>query len=96
MLAVVHRYSLLFLTAILIAIFQSAIIPESVSISIKYAAKVHYNYGNIRLFGSLGFGIAVFVMGRLSEYTPTVIFYAYFKSLTIASLLAFRLPKDGV
>ncbi|WML46384.1 MFS transporter [Neobacillus sp. PS3-40] len=90
-----HHYSLLLLTAILMAIFQSAIIPISDSISIKYTSKVHYNYGNIRLFGSLGFGIAVFVMGRLSEYTPTIIFYAYFISLSISSFLAFRLPKES-
>ncbi|MDP4084937.1 MAG: MFS transporter [Bacillota bacterium] len=90
-----HRFSLLFMAAILVAIFQSAIIPVSDSISIKYTAKVRYNYGNIRLFGSLGYGVAVFLMGKLSEFTPTVIFYAFFIALTIASLLAFRLPNEG-
>jgi MFS transporter, PPP family, 3-phenylpropionic acid transporter len=91
---VFHQYSFILLTAILVAIFQSAIIPVSDSISIKFATKINYNYGNIRLFGSLGFGIAVFVMGRLSEFTPTVIFYSFFLTLTIASILAFRLPKE--
>ena len=89
------KYSFLILTAILIAIFQSAMIPISDSISIKYAAKHRYNYGNIRLFGSLGFGLAVFIMGRLSEYTPNVIFYAFFVTLLFASLLSFRLPKEN-
>lgn len=92
---VFHQYPYLLLSAILVAIFQSAIIPVSDSISIKYATRVHFNYGNIRLFGSLGFGIAVFAMGRLSEYTPTVIFYAFFAALTISSLLAFRLPEES-
>lgn len=90
-----HQYSLLLMTAILIAIFQSAIIPVSDSISIKYTTKVRYNYGNIRLFGSLGWGIAVFLMGKLSEFTPRVIFYSFFIALTIASILAFRLPNEG-
>jgi MFS transporter, PPP family, 3-phenylpropionic acid transporter len=90
-----HQYSLLLITSIVVAIFQSAIIPVSDSISIKYTTRIHYNYGNIRLFGSLGYGIAVFTMGRLSEYTPTVIFYAFFIALTISSILAIRLPKEA-
>jgi PPP family 3-phenylpropionic acid transporter len=47
------------------------------------------------LFGSLGYGLAVFTMGRLSEYTPAVIFYTFFIALTISSILAFRLPKEA-
>jgi MFS transporter, PPP family, 3-phenylpropionic acid transporter len=92
---VAHQYSLLLITSIVVAIFQSAIIPVSDSISIKYTTRIHYNYGNIRLFGSLGYGVAVFTMGRLSEYTPTVIFYAFFIALTISSILALRLPKEA-
>lgn len=90
-----HQYIYFVLTAILVGIFQSAIIPISDSISIKYATRMHYNYGNIRLFGSLGFGIAVFLMGRLSERSPSVIFYAFFTSLVISALLAFLLPKES-
>lgn len=89
-----HHYFLLLLTAIFLAIFQSAIIPISDSISVKYTAKVHYNYGNIRLYGSLGFGIAVFLMGRLSEVTPNIIFYSFFIAFTISSVLAFSLPNE--
>lgn len=89
-----HQYSYLVLTAVCVAIFQSAIIPVSDSISVKYAAKVHYNYGNIRLFGSLGFGLAVFIMGRLSEWNPAIIFYSFFCALCFASLLSFRIPQE--
>ncbi|MDF2903378.1 MAG: YwbF, partial [Bacillus sp. (in: firmicutes)] len=64
------------------------------SISIKYASKVRINYGNIRLFGSLGFGLAVFIMGRLSEINETVIFYAFFIALTVSSFLSSQLPKE--
>lgn len=87
-------YIMFVLTAILISVFQSAIIPVSDSISLKYTSRIKINYGNIRLFGSLGFGIAVFVMGRLSELSPSVIFYSFFVSLTLASILAVRLPKE--
>jgi MFS transporter, PPP family, 3-phenylpropionic acid transporter len=86
----------LLMVAILVAIFQSAIIPVSDSISLKYTSKVHYNYGNIRLFGSLGFGIAVFIMGRLSEgfIGPTIIFYSFFICLVLSGFLSFRFPKE--
>lgn len=87
-------YYFLMVVAVFVAIFQSAIIPVSDSISLKYTSRVKVNYGNIRLFGSLGFGLAVFIMGRLSEYNPVVIFYSFFFSLIIASFLGTRIPKE--
>ncbi|MCA1061505.1 MFS transporter [Rossellomorea aquimaris] len=91
-----NMYYGLLAVAILVAIFQSAIIPVSDSISLKYTSKVRYNYGNIRLFGSLGFGIAVFTMGRLSEgfIGPTIIFYSFFICLVLAGFLSFRFPRE--
>ncbi|MDR7074225.1 MFS transporter [Fictibacillus barbaricus] len=83
-------------TAIAIAIFQSAIIPVSDSITLKYTSKINYSYGNIRLFGSLGFGLAVFVMGKLSESSlgPKVIFYSFLLALFVASVLAWLAPRE--
>ncbi|MBT2662568.1 MFS transporter [Bacillus sp. ISL-45] len=80
--------------ATLLAIFQSAIIPLSDSISLKYTSKAGVNYGNVRLFGSLGFGLAVFVMGRLSEWNPQVIFYAFFLTLLISASFSLKMPKE--
>ncbi|UYZ20338.1 MFS transporter [Mesobacillus jeotgali] len=80
--------------ATLLAIFQSAIIPLSDSISLKYTSKAGVNYGNVRLFGSLGFGLAVFVMGRLSEWNPHVIFYAFFLTLLISASFSMKMPKE--
>jgi MFS transporter, PPP family, 3-phenylpropionic acid transporter len=80
--------------AIVMAIFQSAIIPLSDSISLKYTSNVGVNYGNVRLFGSLGFGIAVFLMGKLSEYNPQVIFYSFFITLLMAAALSVKMPRE--
>lgn len=77
-----------------LAIFQSAIIPLSDSISLKYTSKTGVNYGNVRLFGSLGFGLAVFAMGRLSEWNPQVIFYAFFLTLLISAFFSMKMPKE--
>ncbi|MEH7126453.1 MFS transporter [Bacillus sp. JJ1532] len=89
-------YYWIFITFTCVAIFQSAIIPISDSLSIKYSSKVKVNYGNIRLFGSLGFGVAVFIMGRLSEWNPKIIFISFFASLFIASILARKMPSENV
>lgn len=80
--------------AVCVAIFQSAIIPISDSVSIQYTSKVRFDYGKIRLYGSLGFGIAVYIMGRLSELSPKVIFLAFFLSLALAALLAGKMPAE--
>jgi len=87
-------YYWVFIIATCVAIFQSAIIPISDSLSIKYTSKVKLNYGNIRLFGSLGFGLAVFLMGRFSDYNPKIIFISFFASLLIAGFLATKMPSE--
>lgn len=84
-----------FMIAVLVALFQSAIIPISDSVSLAYCSKVKINYGSIRLYGSLGFGLAVFVMGRLSEINEEVIFYSFFIALLVAAFLATRLPHEN-
>ncbi|WNS73499.1 MFS transporter [Bacillus sp. DTU_2020_1000418_1_SI_GHA_SEK_038] len=90
-----NGYYWIFIIATCVAIFQSAIIPISDSLSIKYTSKVKVNYGNVRLFGSLGFGLAVFIMGRLSEWNPKIIFISFFASLLIASVLALKMPSES-
>lgn len=93
----VHEYYSLIMISIILAIFQSAIIPVSDSISVQYTDKTKANYGKIRMYGSLGFGVAVFMMGRLSETELglEVIFYAFFIGLMIAGALAFQFPEES-
>lgn len=91
----IHDYQWLVMIAIILAIFQSAIIPVSDGISLQYATRVKANYGNLRLFGSLGFALAVFIMGRLAETIGlSVIFYSFFITLVISAYLALRLPEE--
>lgn len=89
-------YLYLVSVAVILAIFQSAIIPVSDSITLQYTTRIHANYGKIRLYGSLGFGLAVFMMGKLSEsfIGPSVIFYVFFISLLLAAFLALYLPEE--
>lgn len=90
------QYIWLIVIAIFLAIFQSGINPISDSIALKYTAEHNLNYGSIRLFGSLGFGLAVFIMGRASETSLglDVIFYSLFVTLTISSFIITMAPKE--
>lgn len=88
-------YFILLFIAVVVAVFQSAIIPLSDSISLKYTSKNGVNYGNVRLFGSLGFGLAVFSMGRFSEFSPVIIFYSFFAALTLAAVISIKMPKEA-
>lgn len=87
-----HGYYWFLTIAIFVALFQSAIIPLSDSISVQHTAKVNYNYGKVRLYGSLGYGLAVLIMGRISEIFPASIFYGFFISLVLAGSLAIKFP----
>jgi MFS transporter, PPP family, 3-phenylpropionic acid transporter len=91
---VFHEFYLLFFVALLIASFQSAIIPISDSISLKFSTKINENYGNIRLYGSLGFGLAVFIMGKLSEWYAPIIFFSSCISLLLASIFTLKMPNE--
>lgn len=93
---VFHDFYSLILVAILIAIFQSSIIPISDSISLKFSSRTKENYGNIRLYGSLGFGLAVFAMGKFSEQYPSIIFISFCLSLLLASVLTKRIPNEKI
>ncbi|MGP7815851.1 MFS transporter [Niallia sp. 01092] len=83
----------IFFIAIILAIFQSAIVPLSDSITIKFTSDYKLDYGHIRMFGALGFGIAVFIMGKLSEIKPSIIFISFFISFLICSFSTNKMPK---
>ncbi|WP_214826202.1 MFS transporter [Exiguobacterium algae] len=51
------------------SVFQCAHIPLVDMMTLEYTARSKVDYGTIRLFGSAGFAIAVFVMGRISDTT---------------------------
>ncbi|PLS17159.1 MFS transporter [Bacillus sp. M6-12] len=90
-------YYVFIIAAIFVAVFQSAVIPVSDSISLQFSTREKLNYGNIRLFGSFGFGLAVFSIGRASETSIglSVIFYVFFAAFIIASVLSLKMPNEN-
>lgn len=90
----ITSYGMLFFVVIALSITQSALIPLSDSIALNYVQKVSGNYGAIRLFGSIGFAIAVLFSGRLAEiYGLSIIFYIFSFLIFIGIGITFFLPN---
>ncbi|RWZ59728.1 MFS transporter [Halobacillus fulvus] len=88
-------FPLLFVGMITIALFQSGIVPLSDSLSLNFVQKAGKEYGNIRLWGAIGFAVSVFVLGRVTESTGSLnwIFYFFSISLLFGLLTLFQFPK---
>nr|WP_263323346.1 MFS transporter [Neobacillus sp. Marseille-Q6967] len=96
LLNLIDHYAALLVGIGLLSFFQSSMIPLTDSITLSYVQKVKYDYGFIRLWGSVGFAVSVFIVGRVSEnFGLTIIFYIYSTILLIAALLTFQFPKEG-
>jgi PPP family 3-phenylpropionic acid transporter len=90
-----QSYVLLLMIAALLAVMQSGIVPLSDSITLHYVQKANENYGSIRLWGAIGFAVAVPIAGKLAEWFQLrFIFYTFFFLLLVSSLLALKLPKE--
>lgn len=91
----IQSFSMLIFVVVLLATTQSALIPLSDSITLGYVQKVNGNYGSIRLFGSLGYAIAVFCAGRLADlFSLKIIFYVFAFLLFIGICISIVLPKS--
>jgi PPP family 3-phenylpropionic acid transporter len=89
-------YVALIILAILLAMSQSAITPLSDSITLNYVQKVKGNYGSFRLWGAIGFALAVILSGKMAEIIgPSVIFYLFSAFLILAALFSRKLPEES-
>ncbi|MCA0972750.1 MFS transporter [Halobacillus litoralis] len=92
---VLELFPALLLGIIVIALFQSGIVPLSDSLSLNFVQKHHKEYGNIRLWGAVGFAVAVFVLGRVTEASGSLdwIFTFFSSGLLLALVALFQFPK---
>jgi PPP family 3-phenylpropionic acid transporter len=92
----INSYYWIVIMAILLAIVQSAVIPLSDSIAVNYVQKTKGQYGSLRLWGAVGFAIAVQIVGWLSDQISlSVIFYVFSIALLVSCLFAWQLPKEN-
>jgi MFS transporter, PPP family, 3-phenylpropionic acid transporter len=90
------EYRWLMVITVLLAAMQSAIVPISDSIALHHVQQDGGSYGSIRLWGSLGFAVAVLAGGWLSDHFAFMtIFYLFSLMLILAAFLAWRLPKQS-
>lgn len=81
----VSTFALVFLMYVLLSIFQSALVPISDSMALGYAKQHHLQFGDIRLWGAVGFAVAALLTGLALEQWGTG---SIFVSYCVASLIA--------
>jgi len=92
-----ENYVVLVSIAAGLAVFQSAIIPLSDSMAMNYVYKNGGDYGNIRMWGAVGFALAVWIVGMLSDWMGlSVIFYVFAIALFISATFSAGMPKESV
>ncbi|HZG79684.1 MAG TPA: MFS transporter, partial [Brevibacillus sp.] len=91
----VSTFALVLILYTLLSVFQSAVVPVSDSIALGYVKKYQLQFGDIRMWGAVGFALAAFVTGLLIEkWGPSVIFISYFAAMVAAILFLQRVPVE--
>lgn len=92
----VSDYAWLIVLVTLFSLFQCALPPISDSLALTYAMKERTPYGNLRLWGAVGFAVAVFVTGMVvQKWGPHAIFFSYAVALVIAMFFLRGIPDEG-
>lgn len=90
-------YVLLLLIASLWALFQCAHIPLVDTLAIEFSKRKSVDYGALRLFGSAGFALAVFVLGQVTEQGSLgMIFYASGTALVLGFLVLLGIEETPI
>ncbi|WP_026697477.1 MFS transporter [Alkalicoccus chagannorensis] len=92
----VTDYYVFVAVAVMLAVFQSAVIPLSDNLAMNYVKRKGGDYGRIRMWGAVGFAVAVWIMGNLSDlFGLQVIFYGFFLVFAVSALTAAGLPNEN-
>lgn len=90
-----NSFVILIMIAGLLAFFQSAIVPISDSLALSYVQRVKGDYGALRLWGAVGFALAVLFVGWLAERVGlVVIFYTFSLALFLTGIISWKLPSE--
>ncbi|WP_232696706.1 MFS transporter [Brevibacillus daliensis] len=93
----VTSYAWVFFFITVFSIFQCAVVPISDSLTLSYTTKRKMQFGNIRLWGAVGFSIAAFFTAlAVDRFGPSAIFYSASATFLIAILFLFKIPDEKV
>jgi PPP family 3-phenylpropionic acid transporter len=88
-----NQYLYLLLIICLTTFFQSSINPLSDAITLEHLAKTRWNFGPIRLAGTIGFAMMSVVFGMIAKRNINSIFIVYTIVMLITLLICTLLPK---
>ncbi|SES87170.1 MFS transporter, PPP family, 3-phenylpropionic acid transporter [Natronincola peptidivorans] len=95
MLSFFQHFVILLLGFAILHLFQGANPPIVDSIVLNHTVKTKYSFGSIRQWGAVGFAVAVFISGIISErFGLKSIFYLYALAYMMALLLIKPLPGN--
>jgi PPP family 3-phenylpropionic acid transporter len=95
-LSTLHTFGQLLIGISLFAVCYSAITPLADNTILSNLGDKPSQYGRIRLWGSIGVGIASWAVGALLQFFKlNFIFYSYIFLAALAGLIAMQLPKPA-
>ena len=88
-------FAVCFFATMVLSMFSSALLPLCDAIVIDRAAAYQCNFATIRIGGTLGFALIVFLAGFLLERHPSLQFLLSCGAYLVFALVVLRIPMDG-
>ena len=88
-----HQYLYLLLIVCLITFFQTSINPLSDAITLEHLARTKWNFGPIRLAGTIGFALMSVAFGIVAKENINSIYIVYSLVMLLTLVICTLLPK---
>ncbi|MEH7117516.1 MFS transporter [Neobacillus vireti] len=88
-----NQYLYLLLIICLVTFFQTSIYPLSDAITLEHLARTKWNFGPIRLAGTIGFAMMSVVFGMAAKKNINSIFIVYSLIMLLTLLICTQLPE---
>ncbi|MFP5111557.1 MFS transporter [Bacillaceae bacterium C204] len=88
-----NHYLYLLMIICLITFFQTSINPLSDAITLEYLARTRWNFGPIRLAGTIGFALMSVVFGMIAKKNINSIYVVYSLVMLLTLIICIKLPK---
>ncbi|NLO09623.1 MAG: MFS transporter [Clostridiales bacterium] len=82
-----------FIATILFTIFSTSMVPLSDAILVDLSEKIKFKFSYVRLGGTLGYALTVYIAGRVLKYYPSALFAMASISYLIMMFVVRRLPS---
>ena len=93
----IHQFTPMLAVIAVLALFWSAALPLTESLTLEHLRTQPERYGRIRLWGSLGFIVVVATVGNVLDYTPAVaVLWSCVVLLAGTALAAMLMPEAPV